>query len=155
MNREMQELVDNRNEMRKESIIECEEVLEMARKISVLIEKTKDKLEEFSKIVLKNTEIFIEKNKSTDEMAAIRVPVNTFISNEINSLLDKKHGVWDEIENRIIMQYQNRGFPVVKRGGTFKSRISKSASRTINYRFEGRPDELRGEVVYRKNSIEK
>ena len=93
---------------------------------------------------MKNTKIYIEKNKNNDEIGLIRVPINTFINREIESLLDKKNGVYDEVENQIIKQYRNSGYPVVKRGGEFKNRISRCASRTINYRFVVRNVELQG-----------
>lgn len=144
MDKELQELVDNRFEMKKEAIIECEEISKIAEEFNQIIKEAELKLAEFSKAVLKNTGIYIEKNRNNDEIQHVRVPINVVLSDMIFELSNLRHEIWQEIENKIIEQYQNRGFPVVKRGGAFKTRISKSASRTINYRFEVWPVELQG-----------
>lgn len=144
MNKELQELVDNRFEMKKEAIIECEEISKIAEEFNQIIKEAELKLAEFSKAVLKNTGIYIEKNRNNDEIQHVRVPINVLLSDMIFELSNIRHEIWQEIENKIIEQYQNRGFPVVKRGGAFKTQISKSASRTINYRFEVRKVESQG-----------
>ncbi len=144
MNRGMQDLVDNRFDMKKEAIIECEEISKIVQEFNQILKEAELKLAKFSKAVLKNTEIYIEKNRNKDEIQHVRVPINISLSDMISELANIRHEIWQETENKIIEQYQNRGFPVVKRGGAFKTRISKSASRTINYRFEVRKDEFQG-----------
>lgn len=146
MSNELLEIIENKEEWKKQALLECEEIEKVVAEFEEIMKAASDKLVEFSSVTLRNTEIYTEKYNDKDRAPLLRVPAIDVIQRNIIKLQNSKNELWKAIENGIILQYLERGFPLVPPNGSPYTARAKGNILTIKggnqvvYKFDDGPE---------------